>query len=252
LFFSAPEKPQHRQSQALRAYFVAGLPAAEVARRFSYSPGSFRVLCHHFRHDLDMRESFFQALRPGPHQAPARDRVRELVVAMRKRNLSVYDIQRELLEAGHTISINSLALLLHEEGFARLPRRRDDERPPAVQPEPGAVADVRTLSLAPRSFRTRLGGLFLFVPLMRQLRLSDVVRQAALPGSAMIQAEQAIRSLRALKLMGKERKSHVMDLVQDEGIALFAGLNVVPKPRNSFAICWMSRPQSQSKPTGSS
>jgi hypothetical protein len=45
----------------------------------------------------------------------------------------------------------------------------------------------------------------------------------------MIPAEQAIRTLLALKLLGKERKSHVMDLVSDEGIALFAGLNVVPK-----------------------
>jgi hypothetical protein len=228
-FFSAPEKPQHRQYEALRAYFVDGLPSAEVAGRFSYSPGSFRVLCHQFRHDLDMRVSFFQAPRPGPHQAPARDRVRQLVVAMRKRNLSVYDIQQELVEAGHAISINSLSLLLREEGFARLPRRRDEERPPRVQPELAAVADVRALDLAPRSFRTRLGGLFFFVPLMRELRLAEVVRQAGLPGSAMIPAEQAIRSLLALKLVGKERKSHVMDLVQDEGLALFAGLNVVPK-----------------------
>src|SRR5262249_12781151 len=28
---------------------------------------------------------------------------------------------------------------------------------------------------------------------------------------------------------GKQRKSHIMDLVCDQGIALFAGLNVVPK-----------------------
>jgi hypothetical protein len=33
----------------------------------------------------------------------------------------------------------------------------------------------------------------------------------------------------ALKLAGKERKSHVMDLVFDQGLALFAGLNVIPK-----------------------
>ena len=45
----------------------------------------------------------------------------------------------------------------------------------------------------------------------------------------MIPAEQAVRTLLALKLVSKERKSHVMDLVSDEGIALFAGLNVVPK-----------------------
>src|SRR5207302_171571 len=64
---------------------------------------------------------------------------------------------------------------------------------------------------------------------MRDIQLSEVVRQANLPGSAMIPAEQAVRTLLALKLVGKERKSHVMDLVSDQGIALFAGLNVVPK-----------------------
>jgi len=85
------------------------------------------------------------------------------------------------------------------------------------------------LSLAPRAFPTRLAGLFLFVPLMRRIRLAEVVRQTHLPGSRMIPAEQVLRTLLALKLIGKERKSHVMDLVDDQGIALFAGLNVVPK-----------------------
>ena len=45
----------------------------------------------------------------------------------------------------------------------------------------------------------------------------------------MIPPAQALLSLLALKLSSTERKSHVMDLVFDEGIALFAGLNVVPK-----------------------
>jgi hypothetical protein len=205
------------------------VPSHEVARRFGYSPGAFRVLCHQFRHEPAKRAGFFQPPKHGPQTAPARDRVRPLAVAMRKRNLSVYDIQRELAEAGHPISINALSVLLREEGFARLPRRRDEERPPTVKPDPAAVADVRALSLAPRSFRTRMGGLFFFVPLMRQLDLAAVVRQAGLPGSQMIPAEPAVRTLLALKLIGKERKSHVMDVVFDEGVALFAGLNVVPK-----------------------
>jgi len=55
----------------------------------------------------------------------------------------------------------------------------------------------------------------------------------------MIPAEQAIRTLLALKLVGKERKSHVMDLVCDEGVALFAGLNVVPK--RSYLAAYSSR-----------
>jgi hypothetical protein len=228
-FFLAPDEPRQRQYQALRAYFIDHLPSAEVARRFGYTPGAFRALCYQFRHDPVKRDDFFTPARPGPRDAPARDPVRDLAIAMRKRNLSVYDMQRELAEAGHSISISSLSSLLREEGFARLPRRRDDERPVQPKPEAAAIADVRAVNLTPRSFATRLGGLFCFVPLMRDLRLTEVLHQAQLPGTSMIPAEQAVRTLLALKLLGKERTSHVMDLVADEGIAVFAGLNVVPK-----------------------
>lgn len=238
-FFLAPETPLQRQYEALRCFFVEGLPSQEVAVRFGYSPGAFRVLCHEFRHDPSKRAGFFQAIRRGPQTAPARDRVRILVVAMRKKNLSVYDIQRELAAAGDSISVNALSILLREEGFARLPRRRDEERPATLKPEAAAVADVRQINLAPRTFRTRVGGLFLFVPLMRDIDLGPVLKQARLPGSKMIPAEQALRSLLALKLIGKERKSHVMDLVFDQGIALFAGLNVIPK--RSYLAAYSSR-----------
>ena len=55
---------------------------------------------------------------------------------MRKRNLSVYDIQRELAAAGHTVSINTLTLLLRQEGFARLPRRATRNAPKPFGPNP--------------------------------------------------------------------------------------------------------------------
>ena len=38
-----------------------------------------------------------------------------------------------------------------------------------------------------------------------------------------------MRSLLGLKLFGKARHSHVMSSVLDEGLALFAGLNRIPK-----------------------
>ena len=48
-YFLRPSNATHRQYEALRAYFVDGLASSEAARRFGYSAGSFRVLCHHFR-----------------------------------------------------------------------------------------------------------------------------------------------------------------------------------------------------------
>ena len=238
-FFLEPIKPLHRQYEALRAYFLEGLASAEVAHRFGYSPGAFRVLCHQFRRETDKQGRFFRDVHRGPQAAPARDPVRERVVALRKQNLSVYDIQRELAAEGHAISINALSLLLREEGFARLPRRRDEERPQTVKAQPAAAADVRLLDLSPRTFRTRVAGLFFFVPVMRALDLGQIAAEAELPGSQMIPPEQALRALLGLKLIGKERKSHVMNLVLDEGLALFAGLNVIPKP--SYLAAYSSR-----------
>jgi hypothetical protein len=238
-FFLAPQFPLQRQYEALRAYLVDEEPSGDVARRFGYSPGAFRVLCYQFRHDPLKRASFFRQPHRGPQSSPARDRVRDLAVAMRKRNLSVYDMQRELAAAGHTISINSLTVLLREEGFSRLPRRADDERPVTVKPEIADVADIRRLDLSPGSFRTPLAGLFLFLPLLDRINLQAVVTAAGLPTSQMIPAAQAVRSLLALKLIGTERKSHVMDLVTDRAIALFAGINVVPK--RSYLAAYSSR-----------
>ena len=45
----------------------------------------------------------------------------------------------------------------------------------------------------------------------------------------MVPAAHAMRSLLALKLFGTQRHTHVMSAVLDEGLALFAGLNVIPK-----------------------
>jgi len=167
-FFLAPEKPLHRQYEALRAYFVDELPSKEVAERFGYTPGAFRVLCSQFRSDPNLQSKFFKDVERGPRSASKRDPVRELVVSLRKKNLSVYDIQRELAERGSHISINALTILLKEEGFARLPRRRDDERPRSLRPDDAPVADVRLLDLSPRSFHTNAAGLFLLYSFVDQ------------------------------------------------------------------------------------
>ncbi len=225
--FLVPRNAVHRQYEALRAYFVDGLPSAEAARRFGYTPGSFRVLCHELRQDPE--REFFLSPHAGSPPRPQRDTVREKVVALRKQNLSIYDISQALAAEGLKRSPAAVALILKEEGFDRLARRGDDERPAGARPSKADVADVRKLDLTPHSFRTQYGGLFLFFPLLARIPWSDLVSKAELPGSEMIPAEHALRALLALKLFGSRRHSHVMPDVFDEGLALFAGLNVIPK-----------------------
>ena len=226
-FFLDPSNTTHRQYEALRAYFVEHLPSAEAARRFGYTPGSFRVLCHEFRRNP--RRPFFLSPVKSPQAVPKKEPVRGTIVALRKQNLSIYDISRALAQSGQTLSPPAVAMILKQEGFARLPRRRDEERPPGTRPEVAAVANVDELDLTPRQFRTKFGGLFLFMPYLAAVPLDKIFHQADLPGSGMIPAGQAMRSLLALKLFGNARHSHVMSSVFDEGLALFAGLNVIPK-----------------------
>ena len=124
--FLEPTNATHRQYEALRAFFVEGTPSAEVARSFGYTPGSFRVLVHQFRQNP--RRDFFLTPAKGPHSAPKADPLRDRVIALRKQNLSIYDISRALRETGEKRSPVAVSLILKEEGFARLPRR-------AVRPE---------------------------------------------------------------------------------------------------------------------
>lgn len=225
--FLEPTNSTHRQYEALRAFFVDGLSSVEVAKRFGYTPGSFRVLVHQFRRNPG--RAFFLPPAKGPRQAPKSDPVRDQVVALRKQNLSIYDISRALKKNDILLSPVAVSLILKEEGFARLPRRADEERPPGARPTRAEVADARQLNLNPRQLRTKFGGLFLFVPTLAALPLDQILKDANLPGSQMIPASHAIRSLLALKLFGTARHSHVMSTVLDGGLALFAGLNVIPK-----------------------
>lgn len=226
-FFSKPATARQRQYEALRAYFLDQQPSAQVARRFGYSPGAFRVLCHAFRRG--QLPELFATPRPGPRSQPNKSRAEAQIVALRKRNYSVYEISAALEQAGTPLSATAVREVLKAEGFAPLPRRLDEERPAAVGPTTEAVADVRAFALGPRHFTTQVGGLFLFIADLVRLDVEALTQQAALPGSRMIPAGHALRAALALKLWAIERKSHVMALVADPGLALFCGLNAMPK-----------------------
>src|ERR1700693_6227987 len=108
--FLVPANATQRQYEALRAFVVDGLPSAEAAARFGYSPGRFRVLVHQFPHNP--QRSFFVAPAHGPPSAPKSGRLRERIIAMRKQNLSIYDISQTLRDDGHPLSPAAVAVLL--------------------------------------------------------------------------------------------------------------------------------------------
>jgi hypothetical protein len=86
-----------------------------------------------------------------------------------------------------------------------------------------------------------VAGIFLFLPLWARLPFDQLVTQAGDPGSRMVPAPSALLSLLALKLLDKERRSHISDCNFDEALGLFAGLNILPK--TTFATDYSYRTQ---------
>jgi hypothetical protein len=96
---------------------------------------------------------------------------------------------------------------------------------PLIRPARAAIADVRTGSFQEETppLQTRVAGLFVFWPLLTQLRFGELVEAAGYPGSGMVPATSALLSLLALKLIDKERRSHISDFDFDEALVLLRG-----------------------------
>ena len=85
-----------------------------------------------------------------------------------------------------------------------------DNRQRPGDPGQAAIADARGLGHAPgRRFRSRLAGVLPFLPLRASLRFDRLAQEAGYPSSQMIPAVSALLSLLLLKLLDKERRSHV-------------------------------------------
>ena len=228
--FLQPRNPCQRQYEALRAHFVDNLPLADAASRFGYSLQSFRNLCRDLRIRPD--RDFFLPSTPGrkpDHPPPSTaERNRRILALRRDSGLSVLEIVDQLDRDGSPTSKSSVARVLQHAGCPKLPRRSPAQLL-AARPLLAPVADRRELDLSPRRFHTPCGGLFLFAQLLAPIPLARIAAQARLPASAAIPADCALLSLLALKLYGLARKSPVSAATCDPGLALFTGLNAVPK-----------------------
>lgn len=244
-FFLEPSNSTHRQYEALRAYFVDRTPQKKIAGRFGYTLNSFRVLCCRFKKSSG--KQFFVKPSKGPlKKVDKAEELRGKIISLRKRNLSIYDISSTLKADGKSLTPPAISTILKEEGFAKLPRRGDEKRIESAVPEKAAVTNVNELDLTPRTFNTKFGGLFLFLPMLAKIPFDAMIRDAGLPGSGMIPASHAVRSILALKLFGNARHTHVMSDVFDQGLAVFAGLNVIPK--SSFLAQYSCRVNPESYP----
>ena len=230
-FFLDATNPNHRRYEALRALFLDKAPLRQTAKRFGYAAGSLRNLRAAFLRDP--HPAFFLPDARGrnkPHSGPQRDK---LILALRtERHWSAPEIADHLTDHEKIpVSTSTVSRVLRDAGLPKLPRRPASLRrkSPATAPLTAPVADQRQLDLTPRRLHSDFGGLFLFVPDLVRLDFDRLLADHRFPGSQMLPPACAFRALLALKLWHGKRHFHVMPDVFDPGLALFAGLNAIPK-----------------------
>jgi hypothetical protein len=248
-FFANPTSTRQKHYEILRARFVEKRRVKDIAKSFGMSHYTVQSRIRDFKAAVDKGEApaFFLEAKPGPKCDRKKPQVREHIVRLRARRYSDQDIHRALNRARFAVSLSLVDQVLREEGLSAMGKRTKEERedvarqirsgkipgltvPAPAAPKTPAVADVRKLDLGvPRSLYSRVAGIFLFAPFLVQMELDRIAQQARMAGTKMIPSVSYLLSLLSLKLLDKERKSHITDWNFDEALGLFAGLNVLPK-----------------------
>ena len=239
-YFTNPRLATHRQYLALRRFFVDGASAEDVALAFGYKPNAIFSIARNFKKKLkecpgEGSDPFFQALRTGPKAVDREGDDAQLVIAYRKRMLSIPEIEILMTGIGRPMSAGLISDILRENGFVRMPKRDC-----ATKDEVSQNSGYAQLAEAPASKAIEFGadeysipsrgaGLLCFLPIIKKYGIDSAIERSLYPGSSQIPKLNAILSFLALKLSSFERYGHDDAWCMDRGLGMFAGLNVLPK-----------------------
>jgi len=229
-FFLQPKSVAHKQYEALRMYYVEGIPAHEVADRFGYTYRAFTSLVSSFRGKLSVNPHFlfFVENTPGRKVSTETLGAKSVIIDMRKKYYSVPDIKVALDGLGQSISEKNIYNIVAAEGFSRLPRRtklvKQQLDKVQIQAEKSAA-----LSFENETFKSSNAGILMFLSIIKHYEIDQVIAQSNYPGTTVINNASSILCFLALKLANRRRYSSDDTWCMDRGMGLFAGLNVLPK-----------------------
>src|SRR5438876_1215454 len=204
-FFLSPDSPAHRRYEALRAYLADGLPAAEAAARFGYTPASLLSAVRDFRAGT---RDFFTAGKRGPKTAPAKDAARPRIIELRAAGHSIDEIAQVLAAEGTPLNRTGIGEVIADEGLPRLWRRPDAERGGPAREIQARAGGLDFAALAGRA-ETRLAGLLLAIPDLIALGVPDMVTAAGYPSTPKIPALSHVLSLLAPQLSSTPPVAHL-------------------------------------------
>lgn len=231
-FFKNPSCSTHKQYEALRAYLYERLSAKEVARRFDYSENSLYCFATALKKQIlagQAEEHFFATSAVGRPAKRQGDKTDQLIIALRKKYLSVPEIKAILDTQVQGIAETYIYKLLKSEGFARLPRRSKQGK---VETQAHTIIQAPSASMLDDSnemLNTNHVGLLCFIPYIIDSGMDKIIMQSEFPETKTIPKISAILSFIALKLSNVRRYTADDLWCMDRGCGLFAGLNVLPK-----------------------
>jgi transposase len=221
-YFVEPSLPAQRRYEALRAYFVEEVPAAEVAERFGYSTSTLHQLAAELRAG---RTEFFRDSKPGPKGPRKAHTVRDRVLKARARDASVSEIAEALRSEGTPVSAQTVWAILHAEGIERLGRRAGGAAPRTDPVKARALPEWPAGSTWPCDH----AGLYLLMPAMAELGLDALVAGARYPSTKVLSSFHSLGAHLLLKCSRRGRVANAFPLGADPGLGLFLGLSALPK-----------------------
>ena len=233
-YFLDAANPLHRQFLALRMFFVDGCSAEQVALKFGYTVSTVYTYIRNYKENLaaGIQEPFFKESKPGRNKLDHGGEINRLVVAYRKKYMSVPEIKVALDAHNINVSERYITSLLTAEGFARLPRRENKARSIArLGDNDASYLALRSehIGSEPGSFSSQLAALLLFLPIIKSYGIDKLIENSDYPETKVISRLSSILSFLALKLSCIERYSMDDVWCMDRGMGLFAGLNILPK-----------------------
>jgi transposase len=234
-YLKGDDCPARKQYLAMVRFYLDGWDAQKVAEAFEYTISSVYTIARDFRAKLARahRDPFFREILPGRKKLDREGEIAQIIIAFRKRNMSVPDIKIALDSQGFKITERTITTILNDNGFTRLPRRDRDIRAetPAEAARNNSLPAPKSMPLGklPADFSTQLAGMLCFLPIIRSLGIDKLIRNSNYPKTRHIGRLQSILSFAALKLSHVERYSMDDAWCMDRGGGLFAGLNVLPK-----------------------
>ena len=141
-YFANPKLPSHKQYIALRMFFHEGATAKEVAEKCGYTIKGVYSIARDFKKKLESgQDPFFKESEVGRPPIDREGGAAQMVIAYRKKMLSIPEIKIMMDGQGYSISEGTIWEILSSNGFSRLPKR-DNETKNTLLSEAGGASTI--------------------------------------------------------------------------------------------------------------